>query len=69
MKKLVLFLAVAFGAAMVSCGGSEKAADATDTVATDTVVEAAVVEATDSVVADSAAIDTTVVEAAVEVAK
>ena len=59
MKKLVLFLAVAFGAAMVSCGNSEKAAEATDTVAT--VVEETVVEvAVDSAAADTVAADTTV---------
>ncbi len=60
MKKLVLFLAVAFGAAMVSCGNAEKAAEATDTAA---VVEEAVevVETVDTVAADTVAADTTAV--------
>lgn len=60
MKKLVLFLAVAFGAAMVSCGGSEKATEAADSV--EAVVEEAVVEVTDSVTPDSTATDTVVAE-------
>lgn len=64
MKKLVLFLAVAFGAAMVSCGGSDKAAEATDTVA---VEEVAVEEVVDTLAADTAAADTVVAEV-VEVA-
>ncbi len=51
MKKLVLFLAVAFSVSLFSCGGSDKKAEA-DTVATDTV---AVVEETVAEVVDSAA--------------
>ncbi len=39
MKKLVLFAAVAFAASMVSCGSSDKAAEAADSAA---VVEEAV---------------------------
>lgn len=66
MKKLVLFLAVAFAAAMVSCGGSEKAAEAADSTA---VVEEAVVEVVDTTAADTAAADTVVAAEVVEVAK
>lgn len=70
MKKLVLLLAVVFSVSLFSCGGSDKAAEATDSVAADTVevVEAAVV-VEDSVAADSVAADTTVVVAAAEAAK
>lgn len=61
MKKLVLMLAVVFSASLFSCGNSDKAAAATDSVATDTVV-AAVVEET----VDTTAGDTTVVAAVAE---
>lgn len=67
MKKLVLFLAVAFAAAMVSCGGSEKAAEAADSTAA--VVEEAVVEVVDTTAADTAAADTVVAVEVAEVAK
>ena len=53
MKKLVLLLAVVFSASLFSCGNSEKAAEATDSVA---VVEETV-EVVDSVAADSVATD------------
>lgn len=46
MKKLVLVLAVAFGASMVACSSSDKATDnaeGQDTVATEEVVAAEVV--------------------------
>lgn len=54
MKKLVLFLAVAFSVSLFSCGGSDKKADA-DTTAMDTV--AVVEETVAEVVVDSAACD------------
>lgn len=60
MKKLVLLLAVAFSASLYSCGSSDKAAEATDTVAVEEVAveEVAVV---DTLAADTtaAAADTT----------
>ncbi len=62
MKKLVLVAAVAFSASLFSCGSSDKAAEATDTVAAveETVVEEVAV--VDSVApADSVAADSTVV--------
>ena len=57
MKKLVFLLAVAFSVSMFSCGGSEKAAEAADTVDSAAVVETVVEEAVvaDSVAADSVA--------------
>jgi hypothetical protein len=55
MKKLVFLLAVAFSVSMFSCGGSEKAAEATDSVAADTV---AVEEVQETVAVDSVAADT-----------
>jgi len=61
MKKLVLMLAVVFSASLFSCGNSDKAAAATDSVATDTVVAAVVEE-----VVDTANADTTVVAAVAE---
>lgn len=66
MKKLVLFLAVAFSVSMFSCGGNDKKAEA-DSAAVDTAVveEVAVVEV-DSVVADSAAADTAAAAAEVK---
>ncbi len=48
MKKLVLLLAVVFSVSLFSCGGSNEAAEAVDTVA---------VEEVDSVACDSAACD------------
>lgn len=60
MKKLVLALAVAFGASMVACSSSNSEANAegqdTATVVEETVEEVAVV--VDSAAADSAAADT-----------
>ncbi len=60
MKKLVLLLAVVFSASLFSCGNSEKAAEATDSVAVVDSVEvvdsAAVVADSAAVVADSAAV-------------
>ena len=57
MKKLVLFLAVAFSVSLFSCGGSDKKAE-TDTVIPE---EAVVVEeacvAADSCCNDSACVD------------
>ncbi len=50
MKKLVLLLAVVFSVSLFSCGGSNEAAEAVDTVA----VEETVV---DTVACDSAACD------------
>ena len=65
MKKLVLFLAVAFSVSLFSCGGSDKKAEAdTATVEATEVVEEAVVEpcCADSACLDScAAADTTCV--------
>lgn len=55
MKKLVFLLAVAFSVSMFSCGGSEKAAEATDTVDTTAV---AVEEVQETVAVDSVAADT-----------
>ena len=64
MKKLVLFLAVAFSATMFSCGGADKAADnACDSCCADTAV--AVVEEVAAVVADSAATDSAAADTAV----
>lgn len=62
MKKLVLLLAVVFSVSLFSCGGSDKAAEATDSVAADTVevVETAV-EVVDSAAADSVVADTVAV--------
>lgn len=61
MKKLVLVAAVAFSASLFSCGSSEKAAEAQDTVAAvEEVVEVAEV-AVDTVPADTVPADTTVV--------
>lgn len=60
MKKLVLALAVAFGASMVACSSSNSEANAegqdTATVVDEEVVEEAVV--VDSAAADTAAADT-----------
>lgn len=56
MKKLVLLLAVVFSASLFSCGNSEKAAEATDSVA---VVDS--VEVVDTVAVDTAAVDTAAV--------
>lgn len=68
MKKLVFLLAVAFSAALYSCGNKaeETATEATD-AATDAteVVEAAVEEAVDTVTGDTI-VATEVVEAAAE---
>lgn len=50
MKKLVLLLAVVFSASLFSCGNSEKAAEATDSVAV-----------VDTVAVDTAAVDTAAV--------
>ncbi|MBD5276496.1 MAG: hypothetical protein HDS30_02415 [Bacteroides sp.] len=71
MKKLVLFLAVAFSATMFSCGNAEKADNACDSACCDSAVEvaAAVVEVADSAAADSAAVDTVVAEVAEVVAE
>lgn len=60
MKKLVLVLAVAFSASLFSCGSSDKAAEAADTVAVEEVaVEEVVtldtVAPADTVVADTVA--------------
>lgn len=63
MKKLVLIVAVAFGASMVACSSSDKAAENAENAADSVVVEnveavAAVVNDTlpnDSVVADTVA--------------
>lgn len=53
MKKLVLLLAVVFSVSLFSCGGSDKAAEAVDTVA----VEEVAVEVVDSACcADSACV-------------
>ncbi len=64
MKKLVLLLAVAFSVSMFSCGNSEKAEEAADTVAVEEAVveEPVVEEVADSVVADSAAVEAPVAE-------
>ena len=69
MKKLVLFLAVAFSVSLFSCGGSDKKAEATDTpMVEETAVVAEVTPCcTDSACLDScAANDTTCVAAAAE---
>ncbi len=58
MKKLVLLLAVVFSVSLFSCGGSDKAAEAVDTVAVEEVVEVVDTTAVDSVAADSVAADT-----------
>lgn len=62
MKKLVLALAVAFGASMVACSSSNSEANAegqdTATVVAEEVVEEVAVVA-DSAAADTAAADTT----------
>lgn len=55
MKKLVLLLAVSFSATLFSCGSSDKAAEATDSVA---VVEETVVE--EVAVVDTNAVDSVV---------
>ena len=62
MKKLVLLLAVVFSVSLFSCGGSDNAAEAVDTVAVEEeVVEVVDTTACDSVACDSVAADTTVV--------
>lgn len=53
MKKLVLLLAVSFSATLFSCGSSDKAAEATDSVA---VVDETVIE--EVAVVDTNAVDT-----------
>ena len=63
MKKLVLMLAVVFSASLFSCGSSDKAAEATDTL--NAVVEDVVAVVEDTVAADSVVTDTIVAEAAV----
>lgn len=65
MKKLVLILAVAFGASMVACSSSEKANDAENNAeATEVVENVEVAEVVDSIAPDSVAVDTVVVETA-----
>lgn len=72
MKKLVLFLAVAFSATMFSCGNAEKAANECDSACCDTavaVVEEVAVAAdsvNDSTVVDTVAAAAEVVEAVAE---
>ncbi len=61
MKKLVLFLAVAFSATMFSCGNAEKADNACDSACCDSAVEVVEAVAVDTLAADSAAADTVVV--------
>lgn len=55
MKKLVLILAVAFGASMVACSSSEKANDAENNAEAPEVVEETVeaVEAVDTLAGDT----------------
>ena len=57
MKKLVLFLAVAFSVSLFSCGGSDKKAEANDSVDAVVVEEATLVEVPDSCCGDSACVD------------
>ena len=66
MKKLVLFLAVAFSVSLFSCGGSDKKAEAVDTL--DAVVEETTVEVAvpDSCCGDSACVDSCAAEATCE---
>ncbi|MDE6352976.1 MAG: hypothetical protein K2K88_07565 [Muribaculaceae bacterium] len=64
MKKLVLSFAVIAGMALYACGSSDKAAEATDTVAAEATE---VVE--EAVAVDSIAPDSVVVEAAEVVAE
>ncbi len=56
MKKLVLMLAVLFSASLFSCGSSDKAAEATDSVVAEEAVVVEEVVAVDSVAADSAVV-------------
>ena len=61
MKKLVLFLAVAFAMSFASCGiKAAESTEATDSVA---VVEEVAVEVVDTVAADSVAVDSAAVVA------
>ncbi len=70
MKKLVLFLAVAFSATMFSCGSADKAENNCDSACCDTVVAAVEeVAVVDSAATDSAAADTVVAEVAEVVAE
>lgn len=60
MKKLVFMFVAMAAVSFASCGGSNKAAEAVDSVATDSVVADSVESdsvVADSVVADSAAAD------------
>ncbi|MCM1520624.1 MAG: hypothetical protein NC098_07535 [Lachnoclostridium sp.] len=59
MKKLVLLLAVSFSATLFSCGSSDKAAEATDSVAVveETVVEEVAVLDTNAVDSVTAVVD------------
>ena len=72
MKKLVLFLAVAFSVSLFSCGGSDKKAEAADSAEVVAVEEVAVVEVdsaaccADSACVDSCAAAETTCEAAAE---
>ena len=63
MKKLVLLLAVVFSVSLFSCGGSDKAAEAVDTVAVEEVVEVVDTTVVDSLATDTAAVDTNTVAA------